>query len=160
EQHRIREPGLLRDRADAGLAHAVAREELERRLEQLLLRGGIVGIHEERQPLTHGFKLAFANRAVKPFVDPPHDRPEAFIRRSSRRNAAHIASASVSDPLPRLRPAGRGGARIVPTLSRRGVAMMSTDRRTFLRFLSSSALTAALPRSIDRALAIPAHNRT
>jgi phospholipase C len=37
---------------------------------------------------------------------------------------------------------------------------MPTDRRTFLRYLSSSALAAALPNSIDRALAIPAHNRT
>jgi phospholipase C len=38
--------------------------------------------------------------------------------------------------------------------------MLTTDRRTFLRFLSSAALTAALPQSIDRALAIPAHQRT
>mgnify|MGYP003694768797 CR=1 FL=1 len=38
--------------------------------------------------------------------------------------------------------------------------MMTTDRRTFLRFLSSAALTAALPQSIERALAIPAHHRT
>jgi phospholipase C len=38
--------------------------------------------------------------------------------------------------------------------------MFPTDRRTFLRFLSSAAVTAALPKSIDRALAIPANNRT
>ena len=38
--------------------------------------------------------------------------------------------------------------------------MMTTDRRTFLRFLSSAALTASLPGSINRALAIPAYNRT
>ena len=38
--------------------------------------------------------------------------------------------------------------------------MTTTDRRTFLRFLSSAALTAALPTSIKRALAIPAHHRT
>src|SRR5215831_16887356 len=38
--------------------------------------------------------------------------------------------------------------------------MMITDRRTFLRFLGTAALTTALPNSIDRALAIPAHNRT
>jgi phospholipase C len=38
--------------------------------------------------------------------------------------------------------------------------MTTTDRRTFLRFLSSAALSAALPNSIERALAIPAHHRT
>jgi len=38
--------------------------------------------------------------------------------------------------------------------------MMTTDRRTFLRYLSSAALTAALPNSISRALAIPANRRT
>src|SRR5262245_15039185 len=38
--------------------------------------------------------------------------------------------------------------------------MMTLDRRMFLRYLSSGALAAALPKSIDRALAIPAHNRT
>ena len=38
--------------------------------------------------------------------------------------------------------------------------MMTTDRRTFLRFLSSAAMTAALPKSIDKALAIPANDRT
>src|SRR4249920_280553 len=38
--------------------------------------------------------------------------------------------------------------------------MMTNDRRTFLRYLSSAALTAALPNSIERALAIPAHHRT
>jgi phospholipase C len=37
--------------------------------------------------------------------------------------------------------------------------MMTIDRRTFLSFLSSAALTAALPNSIDRALAIPASQR-
>ena len=38
--------------------------------------------------------------------------------------------------------------------------MMTTDRRTFLRILSSAALAAALPKSIERALAVPAHRRT
>ncbi len=38
--------------------------------------------------------------------------------------------------------------------------MLTTNRRTFLRFLSSAAATAALPHSIDRALAIPASHRT
>jgi len=38
--------------------------------------------------------------------------------------------------------------------------MLTTNRRTFLRFLSSAAATAALPQSIDRALAIPASHRT
>jgi phospholipase C len=38
--------------------------------------------------------------------------------------------------------------------------MITTNRRAFLRFLSSAALTAALPKSIERALAVPAHNRT
>jgi phospholipase C len=37
---------------------------------------------------------------------------------------------------------------------------MATDRRTFLQLLSSSALTAAFPSSIARALSIPANNRT
>jgi phospholipase C len=37
--------------------------------------------------------------------------------------------------------------------------MMNLGRRAFLQFLSSAALTAALPQSIERALAIPAHNR-
>src|SRR5262245_30792169 len=38
--------------------------------------------------------------------------------------------------------------------------MLTTDRRTFLRFLTSAAATAAFPQSIERALAIPAHHRT
>src|SRR5262249_56461090 len=38
--------------------------------------------------------------------------------------------------------------------------MLPTNRRTFLRFLSSAAAAAAFPQSIERALAIPAHNRT
>ena len=37
---------------------------------------------------------------------------------------------------------------------------MATDRRTFLKLLSSGAASAALPSSIARALAIPANNRT
>lgn len=37
---------------------------------------------------------------------------------------------------------------------------MATDRRTFLQLLSSSALAAAFPPSIARALEIPAHHRT
>jgi len=37
--------------------------------------------------------------------------------------------------------------------------MMALGRRAFLQFLSSAALTAALPASIERALAIPAHQR-
>ena len=37
---------------------------------------------------------------------------------------------------------------------------MMTDRRTFLRFLTSAAASAALPASINKALAIPAHSRT
>ena len=37
---------------------------------------------------------------------------------------------------------------------------MSTDRRTFLKLLSSAALSATFPASISRALAIPANNRT
>src|SRR5262252_553057 len=37
---------------------------------------------------------------------------------------------------------------------------MTTDRRTFLRYLTSAAATAALPKSIEQALAIPAHRRT
>jgi phospholipase C len=39
-------------------------------------------------------------------------------------------------------------------------SMKTIDRRRFLRYLSSAALAAALPKSIDRALAIPANNRT
>src|SRR4029453_9535249 len=35
--------------------------------------------------------------------------------------------------------------------------MMTLDRRTFLSFLGSATLTAALPQSIDRALAIQAN---
>jgi phospholipase C len=35
-----------------------------------------------------------------------------------------------------------------------------TDRRSFLKLLSSGALSAALPSSIARALEIPANNRT
>jgi len=38
--------------------------------------------------------------------------------------------------------------------------MTTTDRRTFLRFLGSAALTATFPGSIKRALAVPAHRRT
>jgi len=38
--------------------------------------------------------------------------------------------------------------------------MLTTDRRSFLKFLSSAAAAAAFPRSIDKALAIPAHHRT
>jgi len=37
---------------------------------------------------------------------------------------------------------------------------MTIDRRSFLQILSASALTAAFPASINRALAIPAHHRT
>ena len=37
---------------------------------------------------------------------------------------------------------------------------MSTDRRTFLQLLTTSALSAAFPASIARALSIPAYNRT
>ena len=37
---------------------------------------------------------------------------------------------------------------------------MSTDRRTFLRLLSSGAFASAIPASIQRALALPAHHRT
>ncbi len=37
---------------------------------------------------------------------------------------------------------------------------MSTDRRTFLQLLTTSALSAAFPSSIARALEIPANNRT
>jgi phospholipase C len=39
-------------------------------------------------------------------------------------------------------------------------SMTAIGRRGFLRYLSSAAVAAALPTSIDRALAIPAHNRT
>src|SRR5258706_12867243 len=38
--------------------------------------------------------------------------------------------------------------------------MQHHDRRTFLKLLGSGALAAALPASIERALAIPANNRT
>jgi phospholipase C len=38
--------------------------------------------------------------------------------------------------------------------------VLSTDRRAFLRFLTSAAVTAALPKSIEKALALPAHHRT
>ena len=38
--------------------------------------------------------------------------------------------------------------------------MQSSDRRTFLKLMGSGALAAALPASIERALAIPANNRT
>jgi phospholipase C len=38
--------------------------------------------------------------------------------------------------------------------------MNTTDRRQFLQLLSAGALAGALPASISRALAIPAHNRT
>lgn len=34
------------------------------------------------------------------------------------------------------------------------------DRRAFMRFLASAAVTAALPKSIEKALAVPAHHRT
>ncbi len=37
---------------------------------------------------------------------------------------------------------------------------MSTDRRTFLKLLSTGAASAAFPASISRALSIPAHHRT
>ena len=37
---------------------------------------------------------------------------------------------------------------------------MSTDRRTFLKLLSTGAASAAFPASIARALSIPAHHRT
>jgi phospholipase C len=37
---------------------------------------------------------------------------------------------------------------------------MTTDRRTFLRYLSTAAAGASLPTSIEKALAIPAHHRT
>jgi len=37
--------------------------------------------------------------------------------------------------------------------------MMTVGRRAFLQFLTSAAVTAALPASIERALAIPAHQR-
>jgi phospholipase C len=37
---------------------------------------------------------------------------------------------------------------------------VSNDRRTFLKLLSSGALSAAFPASIARALEVPAHNRT
>src|SRR6516165_5105517 len=37
---------------------------------------------------------------------------------------------------------------------------MSTDRRDFLKLLSTAAASAAFPASIARALALPANNRT
>ncbi len=37
---------------------------------------------------------------------------------------------------------------------------MKTDRRTFLKLLSTGAASAAFPASISRALAIPANHRT
>ena len=37
---------------------------------------------------------------------------------------------------------------------------MSTDRRTFLKLLSTGAASAAFPASIARALSVPAHHRT
>jgi phospholipase C len=37
---------------------------------------------------------------------------------------------------------------------------MSTDRRTFIKLLSTAALSAAFPASISRALSLPANNRT
>src|ERR1700731_2600541 len=37
---------------------------------------------------------------------------------------------------------------------------MTTDRRTFIQLLMSSAVSAAFPASISRALSIPANNRT
>ena len=38
--------------------------------------------------------------------------------------------------------------------------MQPLDRRSFLRFLSSSALTATFAKSIEKAVAVPAHSRT
>ena len=38
--------------------------------------------------------------------------------------------------------------------------MNTTDRRTFLKWMGSPALAAALPLDFSRALAIPAHSRT
>jgi phospholipase C len=38
--------------------------------------------------------------------------------------------------------------------------MPTVDRRAFMRFLTSAAATAALPKSIEKALAVPAHSRT
>lgn len=38
--------------------------------------------------------------------------------------------------------------------------MLPIDRRAFMRFLTSAAVTAALPKSIEKALAVPAHHRT
>jgi hypothetical protein len=38
--------------------------------------------------------------------------------------------------------------------------MSGTGRRTFLKMMGSGALAAALPASIERALAVPANNRT
>src|SRR5262249_52696477 len=39
-------------------------------------------------------------------------------------------------------------------------SMRAIDRRRFLRYLGSAAFAASLPKSIDRALAIPAKQRT
>src|ERR1700716_2769191 len=38
--------------------------------------------------------------------------------------------------------------------------MLPVDRRAFLRLMSGAALTSALTKSIERALAVPAHSRT
>jgi len=35
-----------------------------------------------------------------------------------------------------------------------------TDRRTFLKLMGTGAVAAAMPTSIRKALAVPAHNRT
>src|ERR1700758_816305 len=51
---------------------------------------------------------------------------------------------------------GRTHSRVIP----QEVNCMSTDRRTFLKLVSSGAAAAALPASIARALEIPANNRT
>src|ERR1700761_6624288 len=37
---------------------------------------------------------------------------------------------------------------------------MTADRRTFLKLLTTGAMSASFPASISRALAIPAHNHT
>src|SRR5262249_30537894 len=42
----------------------------------------------------------------------------------------------------------------------KGVAMSNVDRRTFLGLLGVPAVAAALPQSLDKALAIPAHVRS
>jgi phospholipase C len=41
-----------------------------------------------------------------------------------------------------------------------GLTIVATDRRTFLKLMSSGALSATFPASIARALEIPAHHRT